>query len=122
VVTATGQVGGTASAPGGRFEAFGITPEWMKAYRQFWGAPLPEKLWGLVNPVVSLFSRYMQRLPQMDDWQRLWEELKASLSTPDKPLKHMPQDLAAYEPVIIRMVRQPLFTPPNITYSPTLQF
>lgn len=118
--------GGAAGLlPGGRYEQFGISPQWMKAYKEFWGAPLPERLWGLFNPIVSLFSRYMGRLPQIEDWRAIWQAAKdyyTSLGVPAAQAKHMPQQLEVYEPFIAAMVRQPLFTPPAVSYAPNLSF
>lgn len=109
--------GGGGSA-GQEYEQYGITKPWMDAYKEFWGSALPQKLWGMYEPVTSLFSRYMNRLPQMDDWQKIWQASQDYFAANEIDRKHMPIRLELYEPFIANMVRQPLFTPPDVSYSP----
>jgi hypothetical protein len=110
-----------ASAGGGAkdYESYGITPDWMEAYKGFWGQNLPEQMWGVYQPAVNLFSRYAGRLPQLTDWAKMWSNMRAS----NAELANMWKPIELYEPMIAnRFTRPPLFTPPAVTYSPTMSF
>lgn len=121
---AGGGSGGGGGGGGGasEFERYGMTKDWMQAYKAFWGHALPQEYWGMFSPVQELFSRYQSRLPQMDDWQRIWQAAKDYQVGAGKDAKNMPKNLALYEPWIAQGVRPPLFTPPAVSYAPFLSF
>lgn len=117
--------GGSGSGGGGSaaaYEQYGITSPWMDAYKSVWGKELSPKLYGLVNPVTSLFTRYMNRLPQLEDWNMIWAAAKQYYANNEIKADQMPLRLEVYEPLIAAMRRQPLFTPPTISYAPQLSF
>ena len=114
--------GGGGGGGGSDFERYGMTKDWMEAYKTFWGHAMPSEYYGMFSPVQELFSRYQSRLPQLDDWQRIWQSAKDYMVGAGKDAKNMPKNLALYEPWIAGGVRPPLFTPPAISYAPTLSF
>ena len=114
--------GGGGGGGGSQFERYGISKDWMQAYKAFWGHALPSEAWGMFSPVQELFSRYQSRLPQLDDWQRIWQAAKDYMVGAGKDAKNMPKNLALYEPWIAQGVRPPLFTPPTTSYAPFLSF
>ena len=114
--------GGGGGGGGSEFERYGMTKDWMQAYKTFWGHALPREFWGMFSPVQELFSRYQSRLPQLDDWQRIWQAAKDYQVGAGKDAKNMPKNLALYEPWIAQGVRPPLFTPPAVSYAPFLSF
>lgn len=114
----SGGGGGSSKA----YEQYGITSPWMDAYKSVWGKELSPKLYGLVNPVTSLFTRYMNRLPQLEDWNMIWAAAKQYYANNEIKADQMPLRLEVYEPLIAAMRRQPLFTPPTISYAPQLSF
>jgi hypothetical protein len=119
MAVAVGTLGGGGGGGGGsQFERYGISKDWMQAYKAFWGHALPSEAWGMFSPVQELFSRYQSRLPQLDDWQRIWQAAKDYMVGAGKDAKNMPKNLALYEPWIAQGVRPPLFTPPTTSYAP----
>ena len=114
--------GGGGGASASEYEQYGITKPWMEAYKESWGSVLPQKLWGMYEPITSLFTRYMNRLPQLEDWKAIWDASKQYFAENEIDRQHMPMRLELYEPFISNMVRQPLFTPPDVSYSPGMSF
>lgn len=117
-----GYSGGGGGGGGSDFERYGMSKDWMEAYKTFWGHAMPSEYYGMFSPVQELFSRYQSRLPQLDDWQRIWQAAKEYMVGAGKDAKNMPKNLALYEPWIAQGVRPPLFTPPTVSYAPFLSF
>lgn len=117
-----GYSGGGGGGGGSDFERYGMSKDWMQAYKTFWGHAMPSEYYGMFSPVQELFSRYQSRLPQLDDWQRIWQAAKEYMTGAGKEAKNMPLNLALYEPWIAQGVRPPLFTPPTVSYAPFLSF
>jgi len=114
-----GSGGSGGSSEGGAYEGYGMTPEWMQAYKSFWGEELPSDMYSMFQAIEQLFSRYANRMPQLYDWQRIWETIRNG----DASAKNMWESIQPYEPMLQeQFVRQPLFTPPTVSYAPDSSF
>ncbi len=118
----SGGGGGGGGGGGSQFERYGMSKDWMQAYKAFWGHAMPTDAWGMFSPVQQMFTNLQGRMPQLDDWQRIWQAAKDYLTTAGKDAKNMPKNLALYEPWSAQGVRPPLFTPPTTSYAPFLSF
>lgn len=111
--------GGGGSSGGGAYEGYGMTDEWMNAYKTFWGQELPSDQYAMYQSITDLFARYANRIPQLHDWQRMWEAQRYE----DPELSNMWAGIAPYDPMMQeQFVRQPLFTPPPVSYAPASSF
>ena len=103
----------------GDYERYGITPEWMTAYENFWGEPMPADMYGVFQAITDLFSRYVNRMPQTYDWQKMWEVMKQQ----DESAENMWTSILKYEPMLQEVfLRPPLFQPPGVSYTPDTSF
>lgn len=114
--------GGGGGAAASDYERYGISQPWMEAYKAFWGQDMPTNMWGLYNQLVELFARYAGRMPQLSDWQSIWQSIKADYTARGVDFPNPYSRLEMYEPLMEKFAPQPTVQLPTVSYGPGLSF